>query len=351
MRNDNKDNINNNFFELYKSLPIEMGGPIGKNRNRNEFLWGLNRVYEMSLNEDDFVIIFDNRCDIEIVKKESIIFYQLKTSNKNYTINEICKVPSDSKNSILSKLYSVNGDIVKAMYIVSNKRLSIEDAKVGNQEKFCFNELKQKETEKITKNIKEVLNVDVYCSKLYYWTSEFCITQPHKLLQGETVDFLKHKFNEDFMKPKYFFDYMQSLVMDKASYEKHCIKYEDVLEHKGLTSDQFNKILNNYDKSSDKFKEKIDIKLNNFPDYSEKIKLLTAFSELNKLGLNSILVENETKNILGQIDDNKKSFLKGSFADVVEKVYKAIIINTEIIDIYQKKILIIIALVRMEEKI
>jgi hypothetical protein len=86
-------------------LPYDLSGSMSKNRFRNEMLWGLKKVFELHKSENDYVVVFDYACDIEIHLRENYEYYQIKTQNNNnpYKINKLYRKTKGK--SILGKLY------------------------------------------------------------------------------------------------------------------------------------------------------------------------------------------------------------------------------------------------------
>ncbi|EOY7209651.1 dsDNA nuclease domain-containing protein [Clostridioides difficile] len=78
-------------IEYYMNLPYDLSGSMSKNRFRNELLWGLKKMYELYKTNEDFVVVFDYRCDIEVHLENKFEFYQVKTQNNSgtYTINKL----------------------------------------------------------------------------------------------------------------------------------------------------------------------------------------------------------------------------------------------------------------------
>ena len=97
--------------EHYMNLPFDLSGSRAKNRFRNELLWGLKKMLELYKDGNDFTMVFDYSCDIEVHKQDSLEFYQLKTQNNSnaYTIDRILKT-NNSGDSILGKLYILKYD-------------------------------------------------------------------------------------------------------------------------------------------------------------------------------------------------------------------------------------------------
>ena len=90
--------------DYYMNLPYDVAGARSKNRFQIELLWGISKMLDI-YDEDDFTIVFDYACDIEIHCKDKLEFYQLKShlGIKKYTIYELTN-PGKKKNSILGKL-------------------------------------------------------------------------------------------------------------------------------------------------------------------------------------------------------------------------------------------------------
>ena len=93
-----------NLGETYMSLPNDLSGSASKNRFRLELLWGISKMFEI-YDEDDFTIVFDNVCDIEVHFKSELEFYQIKTHKvqKPYTLQRFQNLIK-----ILTPLYSEN---------------------------------------------------------------------------------------------------------------------------------------------------------------------------------------------------------------------------------------------------
>ena len=65
--------------EFYQSLPVDLSGSRSKNRFRLELLWGLGKLIDLMDTADDFTVVFDYVCDIEVHLPNGFEFYQLKT--------------------------------------------------------------------------------------------------------------------------------------------------------------------------------------------------------------------------------------------------------------------------------
>ena len=100
---------------------------------------------------------------------------------------------------------------------------------------------------------------------------------------GKTNEFLFKIFKELSMKPIYFYDYMASKILDLACYERKCCSLADAKKYKGLTKNDFDKILENYENNSEnmwkKYEKMVDCTYNSV---KEQIELRRALSNIRK---------------------------------------------------------------------
>ncbi|WP_457826323.1 dsDNA nuclease domain-containing protein, partial [Staphylococcus aureus] len=86
----------------------DLSGSIAKNRFRLELLWGISKIIDEHKANNEYTIIFDFKCDIELHKEDELDFYQIKTKKSgNYNSNNLCKKGKNKNNSILGKLYAL----------------------------------------------------------------------------------------------------------------------------------------------------------------------------------------------------------------------------------------------------
>ena len=64
------------------NLPKDLSGSISKNRFRLELLWGISKIIDAHKEEDDYTVIFDFKCDIELHRQDEMCFYQIKTKKE-----------------------------------------------------------------------------------------------------------------------------------------------------------------------------------------------------------------------------------------------------------------------------
>lgn len=84
--------------DYYMNLPSDLSGSRSKNRFRVELLWGVDKMLELLNKPDDFVMIFDYVCDIELHFNNKFEFYQIKShkpGSSSYTPDKLTKRNSD----------------------------------------------------------------------------------------------------------------------------------------------------------------------------------------------------------------------------------------------------------------
>ena len=64
--------------DVYTKIPYDLSGSMSKNRFRQELCWGISKMFDL-FDKEDFCVVFDYKCDIEIHFNNSIEFYQIKT--------------------------------------------------------------------------------------------------------------------------------------------------------------------------------------------------------------------------------------------------------------------------------
>ena len=64
--------------KYYMNLPKDLSGSIAKNRFRLELLWGISKIIDEHKANNEYTIIFDFKCDIELHKEMNWIFTKLR---------------------------------------------------------------------------------------------------------------------------------------------------------------------------------------------------------------------------------------------------------------------------------
>lgn len=344
----------------YMNLPYDLAGSIAKNRFRIELLWGLKKILDLHRKDKDYTVIFDYCCDIEVHLDNNFEFYQIKSQNNNgtYTINKLIK-PDKTGKSVFGKLYILkyndkkieNDDIVVA--VVSNAPLNDEFKTYTDCECVSIDSICKKSIEKIKKNIKCELNLnqDINILNTFFIRTDMDLTYPNKTLIGELVVFVDEVFNKDVEKVSSLYRVLNSIIIDKACYEKKLLTYEDVLDKKGINRTSFKKILEQYIDKTDIAVQKAKILIDKL--YLDKFfKRLTMNKALNivfiELLSNKSMKQMELK-IASYINNNSDK-LPDEDRSIIKNIYE-IMIDNKPIEMSNEDVtaLVILTLKRFEE--
>ncbi|MDU6295736.1 dsDNA nuclease domain-containing protein [Clostridium celatum] len=333
--------------QVYETLPYDLSGSRSKNRFRNELLWGLEKLYEVYKTRENFCIVFDYACDIEIHFDNRFEFYQIKTSNKGsaYTIGKISD-PDKQGNSILGKVYILKKIIDETnkfentkIAIVVNVPLKTLDKTIHSSVKeLNLNTLKdiqsQKEKttskkifietqskDKIIENLKaEVKSEIIDLSEVYYINSTLDLVNPENTLIGETVKFIEEITGKEAVRVITLYRILTDMINEKACYELACNNYNDIEKFKGITKEEFESILkrtvhisNNYIKEAKKLVE------DNYKSFYEQTKLTIGISSIVKSLNNNLVLHNLKEKIIDYIKENIEEFIC-EFKEIVEKI-------------------------------
>jgi hypothetical protein len=230
----------------YMSLPFELSGSLSKNRFRLELLWGISKMLDI-YDYDDFIMVFDYVCDIEVHLNEGYQFYQLKThkGDKVYTINDIIKAKNGS--SILGKLYILNrpdnSQNIK-LAIVSNSYLKDGKKVISDVEEIDLSSISAQSIKTITEALKSELKLDnIDISNMFYIFTSMNLNAPTNDIIGKIVtSFIKIKGCEP-KKPNALYRLIYDTVSGKACCELKQKDYAHLIENKGITKAEFDKLL------------------------------------------------------------------------------------------------------------
>lgn len=216
---------------------------MSKNRFRLELLWGISKILDLMEEERNFSMVFDYVCDIEVHFQDGFEFYQIKTHKdaKSYTTNSLTKVSGEG--SILGKLYVLHDaaeNRVK-LAVVSN----VPYSSMNNQSPInCFSVLPNADKDKIEKALKNELHIqNVEFSDMFYIHTGMNLESPENEIRGKLmVSFEKIKQCEP-TNPNALYRLIFDTVKEKACYEYSSDDYDEIIRLKGMTRDEFDKLL------------------------------------------------------------------------------------------------------------
>lgn len=241
--------------DTYNQLPFDLSGSTAKNRFRQELFWGISKMFDI-FDRDNFCVIFDYKCDIEVHFDDSLEFYQVKSHKiqKPYNFSLIKKI--DGKHSILAKLFllqdiSATGTPIKCA-LVSNAFLQIGKKTISDVESFPFSDLdtaSQKIVKSALENELHKNNVDL--SRLHYIYTSMNLLSPQDDLKGKIIGHFEKLKGCEPVKPNALFRLIVDTVKEKACYELSIHDYNELVKKKGLTKTELDQMLERHIEKTD----------------------------------------------------------------------------------------------------
>lgn len=229
---------------FYLTLPHDSSGSMSKNRFRLELLWGISKMLDIMETDQDFVMVFDYVCDIEVHYEDGFEFFQIKTHgrNKAYTTKSLTKI--EGEGSILGKLYILNKEAENQnihLALVSNIPYN---AMPINILKNCFTDLSVAERNKIVEALRKELNIEkIDLSNIFYIQTGMNLENPENEIRGKLVlSFEKLKGCEP-TNPNALYRLVVDTVQEKACYEYSARDYAEIVRLKGLSRSEFDYLL------------------------------------------------------------------------------------------------------------
>lgn len=232
--------------DVYTKIPYDLSGSISKNRFRQELCWGISKMFDL-FDKEDFCVVFDYKCDIEIHFNDSIEFYQIKTHKiqSPYKFSNL-KRHKDGP-SIIAKLFVLKDtsspDVPIRCAIVSNAFLQIGKVAISDKESFSFEELDEKSQSAVKAALTEELvreNVDL--SNLYYIYTPMNLFAPQNDIIGKITGSFERIKGCEPVKPNALYRLIVDTVTEKACYELSSQDYSELIRCKGITKAELNTI-------------------------------------------------------------------------------------------------------------
>lgn len=273
----------------YMSLPYDLSGSMSKNRFRNELLWGLKKIFDLHEQENDYCVVFDYVCDIEVHLENSYEFYQVKTQNDNKAYKLGKALRKKNGKSVLGKLYLLKYDKnnhecnnVKVA-LVSNTPLEENGVNHNSIESLPLLSLSEQSIDSIKDKLKEELNIStVSLENAFFVRTEINLFSTDKSLIGETVCFFESQFGEEPKKPLSLYRALESEITSRACNELKINDYDSIKENKGIYRKRVDSILEKYIEMIDVSVEKCNEMINELygKTFRHKLERIRALSSI-----------------------------------------------------------------------
>ena len=348
----------------YKIYDYDLAGSRTKNRFRVELLWGLDKIYQQYRLNDNFHMVFDYVCDIELHLQDQLEFYQLKTSGSSaFTINKLCAIKKKkNKNlecSILGKLYKIrladqrNGCNFSKLAIVLNQPLTETQMFSSNDAEFEFSDFSKKYKDNLVNHLSKELNEEnITLDNIYYINTQIPLKEPHEILLGKTMSFYQDIMKRDLIRPNILFSIFYEEITKKATYELQCDDYNQLLKNKGLSGQRIGYILEQYDQNKEDLVEACEKEIStNISDFKEKISWKKSLASLISQLRENLYLNNLEKEIRIDFESKLQSYC-GNIIDIIDVYLKDSVIEYPFeFTLVDKKVFILIIAKKMEGEI
>lgn len=271
---------------------------------------------------ENFCIVFDYKCDIEIHLSNSIEFYQIKTHKVQspYKFTTLKKI--DGKQSIIAKMYLLKDasspDIPIKCALVSNAFFQIGKTPKADVETFCFADLddaSQKTIKKALQNELKCSNVDL--GNLHYIYTSMNLLDPQNDLKGKiTGSFEKIKGCEP-IKPNALYRLIVDTVEERACYELSAFNYDELVKRKGVSKSELNSMLDRHMEKADDSVEQVSALIDQKQSIREKRKLKTALAKIVELEYSAKELQQSEEEISGYIEEIATDVTIEQMADIL----------------------------------
>lgn len=231
----------------YEKIPADLSGSISKNRFRLEMLWGASKMFDL-FDKDDFCVIFDYKCDVEVHFSDSLEFYQLKTHKVQspYAFSKLSKRIKE-KPSIMGKLFAIKNAADPSapikVAIVSNSYLKIDNTVYSDYEELDFSSLKKEVQEKIVSALKSEVGEFIDLTNVGFIYTSMDLINPDNDLRGKIVGSFEKIMGCEPNKPNALFRLIKDTVESKACYELKSSNYDEIKRNKGITKQELYEML------------------------------------------------------------------------------------------------------------
>ena len=305
-----KSGENMDSLEAYKKIPYDLSGAMSKNRFRLEILWGASKMFDL-FDKDEFCVIFDYKCDIEIHFSDSLEFYQVKTHKVQspYKFSVISK-PDKNGNSIFGKLYvlrnGLDSSIPIKLAIVSNAFLKINQKTYSDSEVLHFSDLDEKTKKYISKCLSNELGNDINWKDIEFIYTSMNLLNPEYDLKGKIVGSFEKIMGCEPEKPNALYRLITDTVSAKACYEMKSNEYDELKKNKGITKAELFSLLSQHSTYVDTAIEKAEIFIeDHYSDPKLRRKLKKSLVTITKDSLSSVDLKETEKNIVAYLNEHE----------------------------------------------
>ncbi|EKN90266.1 PF14130 domain protein [Leptospira interrogans str. 2003000735] len=233
----------------------EKAGAISSNRFDYQKDWAICKIIELDEKGMEYAIIMEHHEDVVTVNPFSdpkeIHFFQIKTSNKNWTLQSLTK--KESNLSIIGKMADSHklfpyGD---SFSFCSNSpySLSLKDSDNKSQDFECLsiNLINEDEIKKIKETLRDdglsEIDIDNFLQKLILIRLKIDKSSHCAIAKAKLIDFIEKKYGSIPYRPGALYKTLFEEVKRKTNYEDSVGTYDELVDNKGITKSQFSAMI------------------------------------------------------------------------------------------------------------
>lgn len=338
----------------YSKIQCDLSGATSKNRFRLEMLWGASKMFDL-FEKDDFCVVFDYKCDIEIHFSDSFEFYQLKTHKvqRPYNFTKIAKQDKNGR-SIFGKLYllrnGLDSSISVKLAIVSNAFLKIGNKTYSDSEVLQFSDLDDNAKKAISESLSSELGNSIDLNDFEFIYTSMNLLNPENDLRGKIIGSFERVMSCEPEKPNALYRLIVDTIESKACYEMRSNEYEELKKNKGITKAELYSMLSKHATYVDTSIEKADKIIENYFSSPSKIrKYKVSLVTITKDYLTSVELKDREEQIVAYLYEHEKE-LPDNQTDTLDLLFGSFnsFFSVEYSEI-DRKVFILLVLLRWED--
>lgn len=240
--------------------PAETGGSRASNRLAYQRNWTFSLLLRLHESDDDYLVLCDYHDDVVVLRPSqpppSVEFFQIKTDAKEkWTVARLLrgrKGKDGTLPSVLGKLYQHQTrfpDDVRSLNLVSTQPFSLDLKTTPGSEsraRFTALELTDASIERIRKHIKEELSLPAeptVDSILVFHVSDLSLADHDTHTQGRLLRFLEARYPGRLLPVPTLYRVLADEIKRKTDEERTFESSAELVKHKGVTREYFEKAL------------------------------------------------------------------------------------------------------------
>lgn len=327
---------------ISSNKPRENSGSRSSNRFDFQKDWAITKLIELHKSKEDYLLVMDYFDDVVVFDSAetptNVSFFQVKTRGNNWTISRLLERKKGKDGpllSIIGKMYECKMQFPKhtlSLNFVTNAKFSVmlkEKEKGLGKETICFNDINDKELEKIVKQIRDEHLLEEepdFLEITFYQKDNLNIDDRETYVTGKLSHFLEELNPEGTFKISLVYKTLFDEIKRKNNYEGEINDFETLAKHKGISKPYFSSIVSEFTKSNkvEKAWQMIQTKLN-----SENVPMLEIFELSNtwdtyhveKIDRANLRLQELKKSISRIVESHRSENFGLFYSEFVLKVY------------------------------